>query len=176
MVNQEHMLKATLPLFARFLVSNGLQTKHGTLQVTIEMVDRTPPTLSKNYGLKQRKGSVALISPDILQTMDPDTATENITYLIMEQPQYGHIYVRGSFLQKNFTQRDIDNMDVAYRHSGQDAQIDKFTFVVTDRSNQGFIIDGKVQFEPVPFIIQVSVATYWEKKIKNAISWLKGRI
>ncbi|XP_073491759.1 FRAS1-related extracellular matrix protein 1 isoform X1 [Aquarana catesbeiana] len=139
----------------KFLVSNGLQTKHGTLQVTIEMVDRTPPTLSKNYGLKQRKGSVALISPDILQTMDPDTATENITYLIMEQPQYGHIYVRGSFLQKNFTQRDIDNMDVAYRHSGQDAQIDKFTFVVTDRSNQGFIIDGKVQFEPVPFIIQV---------------------
>ncbi|KAM5193950.1 FRAS1-related extracellular matrix protein 1 [Mantella aurantiaca] len=140
----------------KFLVSNGLQTKHGTLHVAVEMIDRTPPTLSKNNGLKQMKGSVALITPDILQTIDPDTINENITYMIVEHPQYGQIYLRDSFLQKNnFTQRDIDNMEVAYRHKGQDAQIDKFTFIVTDRSNQGFIIDGKVQFEPVPFIIQV---------------------
>ncbi|XP_072260396.1 FRAS1-related extracellular matrix protein 1 isoform X2 [Pyxicephalus adspersus] len=150
----------------KFLVSNGLRTKHGTLHVAVEMVDKTPPTLSKNYGLKQMKGSVALITPDILQTMDPDTATENITYIITEHPQYGQIYLRGSLLQKNnFTQRDIDNMDVAYRHKGQDAQIDKFTFVVTDRSNRGFIIDGKLQIEPVPLIIQVDLPDDTSPKI-----------
>lgn len=157
MVKQGNMLKATLPLFARFIISNGLQTKHGSLHIAVEMVDRTPPTLSKNYGLKQMKGSVALITPDILQTKDPDTEPENITYMIIEHPQYGELYLRSSLLQKkNFTQKDIDDNDVAYRHRGQDAQIDKFTFVVMDRSHQGFIIDGKMQTEPVPFIIQVS--------------------
>ncbi|KAM9330675.1 FRAS1-related extracellular matrix protein 1 [Gastrophryne carolinensis] len=142
----------------KFLVSNGLRTKQGTLHIAIEMVDKTLPTLSKNYGLRQMKGSAALISPDILQTLDPDTAVENITYQIVRLPQYGAIYLRGFVLQvNNFTQRDIDNMEVTYRHRGQDAQIDKFTFVVTDRTNQGFIVDGKLQLEPITFIIQVDL-------------------
>ncbi|XP_068090887.1 FRAS1-related extracellular matrix protein 1 isoform X2 [Hyperolius riggenbachi] len=152
----------------KFLVSNGLRTKHGTLHIAVEMIDRTLPTLSKNYVLKQMKGSVGPISPDILQAMDPDTAAENITYLIVGPPQYGHIYLRGSLLKKNnFTQRDIDNLEVAYMHGGQDAQIDKFTFVVTDRTNQGFIIDGKVQTEPVPFIIQVDLPDGSSPKIAH---------
>ncbi|KAM4706960.1 FRAS1-related extracellular matrix protein 1 [Discoglossus pictus] len=140
----------------RFLVSNGLKTKHGILRITLEVVDRALPILTRNVGLRQVKGSMTLISSGALQVCDPDTAPENITFQLVDCPQYGHIYLRGSPLQQDhFTQRDIDNMDVSYRHGGGYAQIDKFTFVVTDKTNKGFIIDGKVQFEPVPFMIQV---------------------
>ncbi|XP_075682835.1 FRAS1-related extracellular matrix protein 1 [Rhinoderma darwinii] len=140
----------------KFLVSNGLRTKHGTLDIAVEMIDKTLPTLSKNCGLRQVKGSMALITPEILQATDPDTSVENITFLLVNLPQYGQIYLRGVPMQRNnFTQKDIDNMDVAYRHGGQDAQIDKFTFLVMDKTNKGFIIDGKVQMDLVPFIIQV---------------------
>ncbi|XP_069818077.1 FRAS1-related extracellular matrix protein 1 isoform X2 [Dendropsophus ebraccatus] len=140
----------------KFLVSNGLRTRHGTLDITVEMVDKTLPTLSNNYGLRQMKGSVALITPEILQATDPDTSVENITFVLVNPPQYGQIYLRGAPMQRNnFTQKDIENMDVAYRHGGQDAQIDKFTFIIMDKTNKGFIINGKVQVDPVPFIIQV---------------------
>ncbi|KAM4807956.1 FRAS1-related extracellular matrix protein 1 [Rhinophrynus dorsalis] len=140
----------------KFVVSNGLRTKHGTLDIALETVDRALPTLTRNLGLRQVKGSVAHISPTTLQALDPDTPTDNITFVLVGLPRYGQLYLRGLQLQQDhFTQRDIDNMDIAYRHGGQDSQIDRFTFVVTDKTNQGFLIDGKVQTEPVPFILQV---------------------
>uniref|UniRef100_A0A8C5M3X5 FRAS1 related extracellular matrix 1 n=1 Tax=Leptobrachium leishanense TaxID=445787 RepID=A0A8C5M3X5_9ANUR len=140
----------------KFLVNNGLRTKQGILNIAIETVDRAPPILTRNWGLKQTKGSVTPISSRNLQAIDQDTMTQNITYILVEYPQYGQIYSRGLPLKENhFTQSDIDKMDIAYKHGGQDAQIDRFTFVVTDHSNQGFVVEGKVQSEPVPFIIQV---------------------
>uniref|UniRef100_A0A8C8RR37 FRAS1-related extracellular matrix protein 1 n=1 Tax=Pelusios castaneus TaxID=367368 RepID=A0A8C8RR37_9SAUR len=156
MVNQEHMLKATLPLFARFIISNGLKTKHGIFEIMLETVDHALPSVSRNKGLQLVKGSMALLSPDVLQLSDPDTSSKNLTFLLAQLPQYGHLYHRGTvLLQHNFTQQDVDNMDIAYRHGGGDSQIDRFTFVATDRTNEGFIVDGKLQAEPVAFTIQV---------------------
>ncbi|XP_053321913.1 FRAS1-related extracellular matrix protein 1 [Spea bombifrons] len=142
----------------KFLVSNGLRTKHGTMNIALEAVDRALPTLSRNLGLRLIKGSLAPITPSTLQARDPDTPTQNITYLLVGLPQYGQLYLQDMPLNQNhFTQKDIDRMDIAYRHGGQDAQIDRFTFVLTDKTNQGFIIDGKVQSEPVSFVIQVDL-------------------
>ncbi|XP_014808108.1 PREDICTED: FRAS1-related extracellular matrix protein 1 isoform X2 [Calidris pugnax] len=156
MVNQEHMLKTTLPLFARFIISNGLRTKHGTFMISLEAVDQALPTLSRNTGLRLAEGAMALLSPDVLQLSDTDTAKENLTFLLAQLPRYGHLYYRGAaLLQNNFTQQDVDNRDVAYKHRGGDSQIDRFTFVATDRTNQGFIVNGRVQSEPVAFTIQV---------------------
>ncbi|XP_062454983.1 FRAS1-related extracellular matrix protein 1-like [Rhea pennata] len=156
MVNQEHMLKAALPLFARFIISNGLRTKHGTFTIFLEAVDQALPTLSRNMGLRLVEGAMALLSPDVLQLSDPDTAKENLTFLLAQVPQNGHLYYQGAvLLQHNFTQQDVDNMDVAYKHRGGNSQIDRFTFVATDRTNQGFIVNGRVQIEPVAFTIQV---------------------
>uniref|UniRef100_A0A8D0GWX4 FRAS1-related extracellular matrix protein 1 n=1 Tax=Sphenodon punctatus TaxID=8508 RepID=A0A8D0GWX4_SPHPU len=156
MVKPDHMLKAALPLFARFIISNGLRTKHGKFEITLETVDRALPTVSRNKGLRLADGAMASLSPDILQLSDLDTAPQNLTFVLAQLPQYGQLYHRGDMLLKhNFSQQDVDNMDVAYRHGGGDSQIDKFTFVATDRTNQGFIVDGTVQVEPVAFIIQV---------------------
>uniref|UniRef100_A0A669QDU3 FRAS1-related extracellular matrix protein 1 n=1 Tax=Phasianus colchicus TaxID=9054 RepID=A0A669QDU3_PHACC len=140
----------------RFIISNGLRTKHGTFMISLEAVDQTLPTLSRNMGLRLMEGSMVLLSPDVLQLTDSDTAKENLTFLLAQLPQYGHLYYRGAvLLQYNFTQRDVDNMDVAYKHRGGDCQIDRFTFVATDRTNQGFIVNGRVQIEPVAFTFQV---------------------
>uniref|UniRef100_A0A8C8E7P8 FRAS1-related extracellular matrix protein 1 n=1 Tax=Otus sunia TaxID=257818 RepID=A0A8C8E7P8_9STRI len=152
-----HSTEAVVPEDTfRFIISNGLRTKHGTFMISLEAVDQALPTLSKNTGLRLVEGAMAVLSPDVLQLSDPDTAKENLTFLLAQLPQYGHLYYRGAvLLQYNFTQQDVDNRDVAYKHRGGDSQIDKFTFVATDRTNQGFIVNGRVQSEPVAFTIQV---------------------
>ncbi|XP_021236603.1 FRAS1-related extracellular matrix protein 1 isoform X3 [Numida meleagris] len=152
-----HNTKAAIPEDTfRFIISNGLRTKHGTFMISLEAVDQTLPTLSRNMGLRLVEGSMVLLSPDVLQLTDSDTAKENLTFLLAQLPKYGHLYYRGAILlQYNFTQQDVDNMDVAYKHRGGDSQIDRFTFVATDRTNQGFIVNGRVQIEPVAFTIQV---------------------
>lgn len=158
MVTQESMLKAALPLFARFIVSNGLQTKHGVFEIMLETVDRALPVVTRNKGLRLAEGATGLLSPDLLQLTDPDTAAENLTFLLARLPQRGQLYLQGAvLLQHNFTQRDVDSRNVAYRHSGGDSQTDHFTFVATDGSNQGFVVDGRVWQEPVSFTIQASM-------------------
>ncbi|XP_058682201.1 FRAS1-related extracellular matrix protein 1 [Poecile atricapillus] len=140
----------------RFIISNGLRTKHGTFKIALEAADQALPTLSRNMGLRLTEGSMALLTPDVLQLSDPDTAKENLTFVLAQLPQYGHLYYHGAvLLQYNFTQQDVDNRDVAYKHRGGNSQIDRFTFVATDRTNQGFIVNGRVQSKPVAFTIQV---------------------
>ncbi|XP_014728412.1 PREDICTED: FRAS1-related extracellular matrix protein 1 [Sturnus vulgaris] len=140
----------------RFIISNGLRTKHGTFKIILEAADQALPTLSRNMGLRITEGAMILLTPDVLQLSDPDTAKENLTFLLAQLPQYGHLCYHGTvLLQHNFTQQDVDNRDVAYKHRGGNSQIDRFTFVATDRTNQGFIVNGRVQSEPVAFTIQV---------------------
>ncbi|XP_010135349.1 PREDICTED: FRAS1-related extracellular matrix protein 1, partial [Buceros rhinoceros silvestris] len=152
-----HNTKAAVPEDTfRFIISNGLRTKHGTFVISLEAVDQALPTLLRNMGLRLAEGATALLSPDVLQLSDPDTAKENLTFLLSQLPQYGHLYYRGAvLLQYNFTQRDVDNRDVVYKHRGGGSHIDRFTFVATDRTNEGFIMNGRVLSDPVAFTIQV---------------------
>ncbi|KAF6124411.1 FRAS1 related extracellular matrix 1 [Phyllostomus discolor] len=152
-----HKRKAPVPRdMFRFIVSNGLQTKHGVFEIVLETVDRALPVVTRNKGLRLAEGATGLLSPDLLQLTDPDTAVENLTFLLAQLPQHGQLYLRGTvLLQHNFTQWDVDRRNVAYRHSGGDSQTDRFTFVATDGSNQGFVVDGRVWQEPVSFTIQV---------------------
>ncbi|XP_067839790.1 FRAS1-related extracellular matrix protein 1a isoform X3 [Heptranchias perlo] len=141
----------------RFIVSNGLSTRNGSLEIIIENTDRILPTLSKNKGIRLVEGSMMSICPEVLQLSDPDTPSQNLTYIIAQHPQYGQLYHKGVVLhQRNFTQLDVDNMDVAYKHGGGDSQIDRFTFIVTDMSNHGFLVNGKLQTEPAIFTIEVN--------------------
>ncbi|XP_036034923.1 FRAS1-related extracellular matrix protein 1 isoform X2 [Onychomys torridus] len=149
------MLKAALPLFARFTISNGLQTQHGVFEITLETVDIALPVVTRNKGLKLAEGAEGLLSADHLQLTDPDTPPENLTFLLAQLPRHGYLYLRGKVLRHNFTQQDVDSRGVAYQHSGGGSQADCFTFLATDRKNQGFVVDGKVQKEPVLFTIQV---------------------
>ncbi|XP_066113379.1 FRAS1-related extracellular matrix protein 1 isoform X3 [Saccopteryx bilineata] len=152
-----HKRKAPVPSDTfRFIVSNGLQTKHGVFEIILETVDRALPVLTRNKGLRLAEGAAGLLSPDLLQLTDPDTPVENLTFLLAQLPQHGQLYLQGTvLLQHNFTQQDVDSRIVVYRHSGGDSWIDRFSFVATDMTNQGFVVDGRVWQEPVSFAIQV---------------------
>ncbi|KAL1777444.1 FRAS1-related extracellular matrix protein 1 isoform X1 [Sigmodon hispidus] len=139
----------------RFTVSNGLQTQLGVLEITLETVDRALPVVTRNKGLRLAEGAVGLLSADHLQLTDPDTPPKNLTFLLAQLPRHGYLSLRGKMLQHNFTQQDVDSRDVAYQHLGGGSQVDCFTFLATDRKNQGFVVNGKVQKEPVLFTIQV---------------------
>nr|XP_048308953.1 FRAS1-related extracellular matrix protein 1 isoform X1 [Myodes glareolus]XP_048308954.1 FRAS1-related extracellular matrix protein 1 isoform X1 [Myodes glareolus] len=151
-----HKSRAAVPSDSfRFTISNGLQTRQGVFEITLETVDRALPAVTRNKGLRLAEGTVGLLSTEHLQLTDPDTPPDSLTFLLVQLPRYGYLYLRGKVLQHNFTQQDVDSRDVAYQHSGGGSQVDGFTFLATDRKNQGFVVDGKVRKQPVLFTIQV---------------------
>ncbi|XP_044284048.1 FRAS1-related extracellular matrix protein 1 [Varanus komodoensis] len=153
-----HHSKATSPKDKfRFIISNGLRTKQGECEIVLETVDAALPTVVKNKGLTLFEGGMALITPDVLQLSDLDTAPQNLSFVLAQLPLYGQLLnSKSGRWQQRFSQHDVDTGNVAYRHGGGDAQMDRFTFVVTDGVNQGFIVNGKVEVEPAAFIIQVN--------------------
>nr|XP_033771844.1 FRAS1-related extracellular matrix protein 1-like [Geotrypetes seraphini] len=139
-----------------FTVNNGLKATDGFLDFIIVHPDHIPPTLVKNKGIQLQEGSLGVISQDLLQLADPDSPTDNLTYWVIQHPQHGHLHLKGSILlQSVFTQTDVNNMDVTYRHNGRAGQLDKFLFIATDKINPGFLVEGKLRDDPVVFTIQV---------------------
>ncbi|MGH0157016.1 UNVERIFIED_CONTAM: hypothetical protein FKN15_032715 [Acipenser sinensis] len=141
----------------RFVVSNGLSTQNGTMEIAVETADRVLPTVSRNTGLLVLEGSMMVIPPEALQLSDPDTPAHSLTFQLAQLPRYGQLSWRGApLLQHSFTQLDVNSRDLAYKHTGGDSQIDRFSFVASDGTNHGFLIDGEKQTEPVFFTIQVN--------------------
>lgn len=139
-----------------FVVTNGVTSRSGSVLFTVEHSDRIPPTLNINKGLQLAEGTVKIISHEHLKLADPDTALENLTYIITQGPQYGKLLLRGFPLSKpHFTQADINNMDLTYHHLNGRAKIDRFTFQPTDGTNMGYLEYGQLKSEPALFTIQV---------------------
>lgn len=146
-------------LFPSFVISNGKSTRNGSLDISVEMTDRVLPTLAQNAGLQVPQGSTITITTDHLQLSDPDTPPYSLIFMLMQPPQYGQLIVKGIPLasRSNFTQQNLQDLAVAYRHLGGASQIDRFTFTASDSTGRGFLLGGKVQTEPVFFSIQVYV-------------------
>ncbi|KAG5275412.1 hypothetical protein AALO_G00120010 [Alosa alosa] len=141
-----------------FVITNGVSSRTGSLMFLIDHSDRIPPTLATNTGLHVTEGGSQTLSSENLLLMDPDTALENLTYTVTQMPQYGHLLLRGSPLtlsQNCFTQVNINNMDLVYKHLAGPAHIDQFSFLPSDRTNRGYLEYGQLKEVPVVFTIQV---------------------
>nr|XP_023676697.1 FRAS1-related extracellular matrix protein 1 [Paramormyrops kingsleyae] len=140
----------------RFVVSNGQSTRGGVLDIAIDTVDRELPSILHNSGLQVPQGTTMVLSPDVLSLSDPDTPPSRLFFVLVQPPQYGQLLLRGApFLEGNFTQQNLLDLQLAYRHGGGPAQIDRFSFTALDSSHRGFLMGGKLQTEPVFFTIQV---------------------
>ncbi|XP_028263008.1 FRAS1-related extracellular matrix protein 1a [Parambassis ranga] len=141
----------------QFVVSNGKTSRNGSFEIGVEMVDRVLPSLSSNKGLTVPQGSSMILGPDCLSLSDPDTPPSALTFVLVQPPQYGRLLVAGTTLTagSNFTQRDIKELDVTYKHDGGPSQIDRFTFTGFDSTRQGFLLDGRLHTESVFFAIQI---------------------
>uniref|UniRef100_A0A8C9VSQ3 Fras1 related extracellular matrix 1a n=1 Tax=Scleropages formosus TaxID=113540 RepID=A0A8C9VSQ3_SCLFO len=142
--------------WATFMISNGHSSRNGTLEIAVETADRELPSLQHNGGLWVPQGSTTVLSPDVLTLSDPDTPPDSLLFLLVQPPHYGELLLKGAPLYRgNFTQQHLLDLDVAYRHAGSSAQIDRFSFIASDGTNQGFLLEGKLQTQPVFFTIQV---------------------
>lgn len=123
------------------------------------MTDRVLPTFVQKAGLHVPQGSTITLTPDNLHLSDPDTPPSSLVFRVVQPPQYGQLIVKGTPITaaSNFTQQNIQDLDVAYRHSGGASQIDRFTFTAADSTERGFLAEGNVQTEPAFFIIQVGI-------------------
>ncbi|XP_026054147.1 FRAS1-related extracellular matrix protein 1-like [Carassius auratus] len=151
-----------------FAVTNGVASRSGTIRFTVEHSDRIPPTLTINKGLELTEGSMKTISTDDLKLTDPDTALENLTYVVIQSPQYGKLLFKGLPISKpHFTQLDINSMDLAYHHLNGRAKIDRFTFQPTDGTNAGYLEYGQLKREPAVFTIQIEILDKTPPSIVN---------
>ncbi|XP_006881415.1 PREDICTED: FRAS1-related extracellular matrix protein 1 [Elephantulus edwardii] len=152
-----HLSKVTVSRDTfRFIVSNGARTSHGVFEITLGTVDKALPVLSRKKELRLDEGATGLLSSDLLQLTDTDTPPEKLAFVLVQLPQRGQLTLRGkALLQPRFTQQDVDSRNVAYRHLGGNATTDQFTFVASDGTNQGFVVNGRAWEEPVSFFIQV---------------------
>ncbi|XP_038124382.1 FRAS1-related extracellular matrix protein 1a isoform X2 [Cyprinodon tularosa] len=141
----------------QFVVSNGKTSRHGSLELHVEMVDRVLPSLTSNKGLQVPQGSTMILGPDCLSLSDPDTPPGALTFSLHQPPQYGTLLLAGVTLTagSNFSMKHIKELEVTYRHDGGPSQIDRFAFTASDTSRRGFLLDGKLQTEPVFFTIQI---------------------
>uniref|UniRef100_A0A8C6MF79 FRAS1-related extracellular matrix protein 1 n=1 Tax=Nothobranchius furzeri TaxID=105023 RepID=A0A8C6MF79_NOTFU len=141
----------------QFVVSNGKTSRKGSFDVRVEMVDRVLPTLTSYKDLTVPQGSSLILGPDSLSLSDPDTPPGALTFVLHLPPHYGNLLLSGSTLTagSNFTQRDIKELELIYEHNGGPSQIDRFAFTASDSTNRGFLLDGRLQTEPVIFTIQI---------------------
>uniref|UniRef100_H3CI90 Fras1 related extracellular matrix 1a n=1 Tax=Tetraodon nigroviridis TaxID=99883 RepID=H3CI90_TETNG len=141
----------------QFVVSNGQTSRNGSVEISVEAVDRILPSLSANRGLRVPQGTTVLLGPDRLALSDPDTPAEALTFALSQPPQYGKLLLAGSALTSgsSFTQKNIQEVEVAYQHDGGPSQIDRFGFTASDSTARGFLLDGRLQTEPVFFTVQI---------------------
>ncbi|KAI4900130.1 hypothetical protein NFI96_005432 [Prochilodus magdalenae] len=153
-----HDNRATSPKeTVQFVISNGKSTRNGTLEILVEMTDRVLPTLVQKAGLRVPQGSTITITPDNLHLSDPDTPSHLLIFRLVQPPQYGQLILKGIALTagSSFTQQNVQDLDVVYKHSGGASQIDRFIFTAADSTHRGFLLEGKVQTEPAFFTIQI---------------------
>ncbi|KAL0970327.1 hypothetical protein UPYG_G00240500 [Umbra pygmaea] len=158
LVGYVHDNRATAQLETlHFVVSNGKTTRNGTLEIKVETTDRVLPSLMSNSGLRVPQGSTMAVTADALALSDPDTPPSDLVFIVAQPPQYGSLLHGGFPLAAggNFTQRHLQEQEVTYRHSGGPSEIDRFTFTAFDTTNRGFLLEGRVQTEPVVFTIQI---------------------
>ncbi|XP_068611805.1 FRAS1-related extracellular matrix protein 1a [Brachionichthys hirsutus] len=141
----------------QFVVSNGKASRNGSFEIAVETVDRILPSLTSVKGLSVPQGSSVILGPDRLALSDPDSPPNALFFALHQPPQYGRLLLRGDRLTvgSNFTQRDLQYLEVTYKHDGGPSQIDRFTFTASDSTNRGFLLDGRSQTAPVFFTIQI---------------------
>lgn len=127
------------------------------------MVDRILPSLSSNKGLSVPQGSSMILGPDCLALSDPDTPPSALTFILLQPPQYGRLRLGPITLTagSNFTQKNIQELEIMYKHDGGPSEIDRFAFTASDRTNRGFLLADQLHTAPVFFTIQVGELFYY---------------
>ncbi|MCA9196849.1 MAG: tandem-95 repeat protein [Planctomycetales bacterium] len=142
--------ETTLDSFA-FQVDDGVGTStSASFAISIVPVN-DEQVISVNSVASVVEGSTNnVLSKSLLQTTDVDHSAANLTYTITANPAQGTLMRSGVVLavSDSFTQADIDAGLITYDHSGSEATVDSFGFVVDD--GVGLISSGTFVWSIVP--------------------------
>jgi parallel beta-helix repeat protein len=114
-----------------FAASPQTVTRNGAIRVNPV---NDAPVASIGNMLTVDQGSVVQIFPSQAQALDIDNQAEQLTYRISTLPTSGTLLFNGQLVTNivQFTQADIDNGKVQYRHDGSVKTSDSFSFEVVD--------------------------------------------
>ena len=118
--------------------NSGAQSAPVDFLIVIDPINDLPLPVS-NAGLSLNEGSTAVISSAALSYSDSEQAADALTYSITLPPTSGDIMLGASTvlgLGDSFTQADINQGVIFYRHAGGELPSDSFTFRVGDGSGE----------------------------------------
>jgi Ca2+-binding RTX toxin-like protein len=93
------------------------------------------PTLTTNNPISVNEGAEVIITNGMLQITDVDNIPSQLTYTITARPNRGSLFLNGFGINYNgatFTQDDINNNRLTYKHGGSETLSDVFGFTATD--------------------------------------------
>ncbi|XP_063962437.1 FRAS1-related extracellular matrix protein 1-like [Lytechinus pictus] len=140
-----------------FSVTNGYEVRNDTFQIVVNPVDNMLPVLMVKEEVTVAQNGFQIISLSQLHALDPDTPASSVFFVVTQMPNFGTLLIGGLPIEQRFTQQDIDNYDISYRHDFGQADTDEFFFVVEDGTNRGFLTGGNIQYEPVRFQININI-------------------
>ncbi|XP_052099756.1 chondroitin sulfate proteoglycan 4-like [Mytilus californianus] len=114
-----------------------------------------PPRIINNNLIEVQELREVEITKDYLEVSHPDTLPSGIKYTVESQPQHGRLLLNGhrENIVNHFTQEDINNNNLKFRHTQSGPLDDFFTFDVSN----GFKSLRNLQFvmEIVPSFLEI---------------------
>ncbi|MBK9106851.1 MAG: T9SS type A sorting domain-containing protein [Saprospiraceae bacterium] len=110
------------------------------------------PFLISNLGLQMNQGELRNIGQDKLESADTGNTATELIYTIVVIPQKGDLMLNGVKLDygSKFTQKDINDGRLSYKHTGAPMETDGFLFIVEDGTGGWFGTDFfKIQIGPL---------------------------
>ncbi|XP_053388167.1 extracellular matrix organizing protein FRAS1-like isoform X2 [Mercenaria mercenaria] len=130
-------------------VTDGNFTDTHRVPVIIGLINDETPRVTVNRGLRVHAGTTTTIRPADLRSTDVDSDDSYLIYTVTRDPRIGAIYLTAKGRQlpvtsrgpvKTFTQADIDNGNVEYRHvRGETTGNIVFKFTVSDLEGNDLI-------------------------------------
>jgi hypothetical protein len=121
------------------LLSGFADFKFFSLDICSELIISSP-FLVHNLGLYMNVKETKGIGKDLLFSQDNDNTPSELTYTIMAIPNRGDLLINGvvATYGSKFTQKDIDDGRLSYKHKGNDQEVDGFLFTVEDGTGGWF--------------------------------------
>lgn len=156
------------------------------------------PTLAKNNILILNQLETKNVDSNLLQVTDDNAGPENLVYTLSNRPLYGELLLNNQILTvgSSYTQTDINNGGIQYRHTAGHAENDFFKFEVSNPAGGwiggvNFVIEVneilstkylaeevniKVSPNPASDYIQVELPTDINERVQLAVYDMNGKM
>lgn len=116
------------------------------------------PFIQTNNPLNLNEGSEKLIEELQLSAFDPDSDLDELVYTVTDTPENGEVLLNG-LPTVQFTQQNVNDDIVVYRHDGTETFVDQIEFQVSDGLNSSDRFKYDISINQVNDAPTLSVAT-----------------